>query len=90
MVTGHEVMHKYLPRQLKVWLAQWPAPDKAGYDVMTSWAKQVVNLLPGEVQNVLSHGCHVVAGNDVMHQEIGAKLLKLGKLIIKTDRKCVN
>jgi hypothetical protein len=66
MMTVHEVMHKYLPGQLKVCLAQWP--DKAGYDVMTSLSKKVLNLLPGEVQNVLSDGCHMVAGNDVMHQ----------------------
>ncbi len=39
--------------------------------------KKVLNLLPGEVQNVLSDGCHVVAGNDVMHQEVRAKHLNL-------------
>jgi len=49
-----------------------------------------LNLLPGEVQNVLSHGCNVVAGNDVMHQEVRAKLLELNEIIIKTDRKCKN
>jgi hypothetical protein len=39
---------------------------------------------------MLSDGCHVVAGNDVIHQEVRAELLELNKLFIKTDRKWMN